>query len=664
MTLINITTLPLPGSDGTYAQWLPMPGGMLPFLADYVNVADPLGDAQYIFTATPGDAVTFKTEPMVPAIWPRPTRFDTIRVVAWVRTTGANSTCRFRLRILGQDYESDVHTVVTAGYTEISWLLPTLPDGNGWNITRLCQAWSGFEVGLVFVSGDEIRCCKFHVYAIEEPYPHWTLVPSAPGTQANWLAFPGTAAPWTTLQRYDGDESYCYSMVGGDISVFPHDPMGIPFPTIVDKIRVAILVKNLSSTAQTVTPLLRIAGVDYRGGCDTLGSVIPADSTWHLIHTDYSTDPSLAWPAGNPAGGPWTQAQINAAEIGFENTSGGNIRITSLALEVFLTPPGSTVIDWFPVANGFHQDLPTVAPNIGEAAWEDVDEDPPDDAASYIEADATAASTPQYCSFTMAGAGAPGPNERVYLVELTARIRLGGAPHATAEVVPVIRDILTGYSFFGKPIVIEDTGAIWFDVKWNYWNNPWSGYWRWGTINTEDPAMYEFGVGVTHGDVLVSRIRTRILTCPDYAQVGFADPIDMCVTAGADTMINRANVDGTLYAVTEFGVGVGGYNPAAPGIVVPVNPADVALATEIWRGPLTHVQYQAPAPPWSVQYWCRLPQGQAVQGIGEVGLYAEILWSPFPWEIGTSFLFAMQHMPVQTRHSNAAGLFVLQIDYP
>jgi hypothetical protein len=490
------------------------------------------------------------------------------------------------------------------------------------------------------------------------------MVPSAAGTQSDWLAYPSTAAPWTTLQRYDGDESYCYSATGGDISVFPHDPMGVPFPTVVDKVRVAVLVKNMSSTAQTVTPVLRLAGVDYRGGCDTLGSVVAPDGVWHLIFSEYSTDPSLAWPAGNPAGGLWTQAQINATEIGFENTSGGDIRVTSLAMEVFLTPPGSTVIDWFPTANGFHTDFPPIVPNAGEAAWEDVDEDPPDDAASYIEASATVSGTPQYCSFVMGGAGAPGANERIYLVELTARIRLGNLPHSMSEIVPVARDILTGRSYFGQPITVEDTGVVWFDVKWNYWNNPWTGCWRWGTINVADPAMYEFGIGVLQGDVLVSRIRTRILTCPDYPSVGVVDPIDMQLTDLATvTYMPRSILDGTLYAVTEFAVGVGGYNPAAPGTVTPVVTADVALINEIWRGPLTHVQYDADVLPWTVQYYCRIPRDTAIQGIGEIGLIAEILWSPFPWEIGTKFLFAIQHMPLLTRHEDTVGLHVLQVTY-
>ncbi|MDD5670387.1 MAG: hypothetical protein PHN49_01980 [Candidatus Omnitrophica bacterium] len=652
--------------DGTDQQWLAGAGGPFPTLAQYVNGGDPLGDAQYLYSVTAGDAVTFQPFTMRPIDWPRAHRFDAIRVVAWVRVPapGVSATCRFRLRILGQEYASEDHVVLmSAGYQEISWYLPTLPDGNGWSQTRLWYDYTGFELGLVFVQGDELRCTKFHTYAIEEPYPHWTLVPTAPGTQADWAAYPTTLQPWETLQRYNGDESYCHSTVGGEISVFPHDPMGIPFPTVIERVRVALLAKNMSSTAQTITPLLRLAGVDYRGGCDTLGSVVPADSTWRIVWTEFITDPSLAWPAGNPAGGPWTQAQVNAAEIGFENTSGGDFRVTSLAIEVTLTPPGSTVIDWFPTANGFHVDFPPVVPNVGEAAWEDVDEDPPDDAASYIEASATTAGTPQYCSFVLGGAGVPGANERIYLVELTARIRLGNLPHSTAEIVPVLRDTTTLTPFFGKPVVVEDTGLVWFDVRWNIWNSPLENRWAWATADSQDVHSYEFGVGVTQGDVLVSRVRARILTCPDYPAAGPAGAIDLQLTNAATALMIRANLDGTLYAVTEFAVGTGGYDPTAPGTVVAVNPADVALTTQVWRGPVTHVQYQAPTPPWSVQYWCRLPQGQAIQGIGEVGLYAEILWSPFPWEIGMTFLWAKQHMPLQARHANAAGLFVLQVDY-
>jgi len=651
--------------QGTDATWQKGAGGPFATLIEYVW-QNSLGDAQYIWTTTPNTAVSARLHTGNPTSWPRAHRFDAVRLTALVRTTGVSSTCRFRIKILGQEFDSQDYTV-TAGatYAEISWLLPTLPDGNGWSTTRLWYEYTGFEAGIVFIGGDELRCSQLRFHSIDEPYPHWTLVPDAAGTSAQWAPYPATVQPFTTLQRYDGDESYCWSAVGGEVSTFTHDPIGAPDPTVIDRVRVTALVKNMSSTPQTVTTLLRIAGVDYRGGCDTLGTVVPADDVWHIIWTEYITDPSLAWPAGNPAGGPWTQAQINAAEIGFENTSGGNIRVTSLAAEVFLTPPGSTVIDWFPTANGFYTDFAIMAPNVGEAAWEDVDEDPPDDAASYIEADATTAGTPQYCSFVCGGAGVLPAGERVYLVELTARVRLGGAPHATAEIVPVLH--WTGawpQQPLGKPITIEDTGGIWFDVKWNYMANPLTGRWEWATGDYQDVHSYEFGVGVLQGDVLVSRIRARIITCPNYPAAGAADPIDMQMTTGAINMINRSTGDGTLFAVTEFGVGLGGYDITAPGTVVPVVPGDVALISEIWRGPLTHVQYDSTVAPIPVQYWCRLPRGEAIHGIGEVGLWAEILWSPFPWEIGTSFLFAIQHHPLQTRHQDTVGLYVLTVTYP
>jgi hypothetical protein len=264
----------------------------------------------------------------------------------------------------------------------------------------------------------------------------------------------------------------------------------------------------------------------------------------------------------------------------------------------------------------------------------------------------------------MGGAGVPGANERVYLVELTARIRLGNLPHSTAEIVPVLRDTTTLTPFFGKPIVVENTGLTWFDVRWNIWNSPLENRWAWATADSQDVHSYEFGVGVMQGDVLVSRIRARILTCPDYPAAGPAGTIDMQLTDLATlTYIPRSILDGTLYAVTEFAVGVGGYSPAAPGTVTPVNTADVTLINEIWRGPLTHVQYDADVLPWTVQYYCRIPRNTAIQGIGEIGLYAEILWSPFPWEIGTKFLFAIQHMPLLTRHEDTVGAHVLQVTY-
>jgi alpha-tubulin suppressor-like RCC1 family protein len=1028
---------------GTYNQWSLGPG--------------------YLYTDVPTAATTFRLGDVTGVQWPRPCNIESLRFVARVMTPGVTTSFKFRILTLGTEYDSPVFTTTSPIYTEIYWQLPQMPNnGAAWTGTRADARYTDFEAGLVFVSGDEARCEDFSVYVLHDAYPHWTVVPSGAGVHAQWQGFPASMVipPYQRIQEFDGDLTYIESSTNGDLSTFLHDAIGAPFPANVDRFRVTALVKNLSSTPQTVTPILRLGGVDYRGGCDTIGAVVPADDIWHIIYTDYITDPSLAWPAGNPAGGAWTQAQVNAAEIGLENTSGGIIHCTSMAGEVWCMPTPISTIDLYPTANGFHTNFPPTVPGGGEAAWEDVDEEPPDNATSYIAASATTAGTAQYCSFSVdiapiiaissgtihtltvrsdgtiwgwgannagqlgigtvvtpvlaprqvisssgigvleeisavAGGGqhsvalkrdgtvwcwglntsgqlgrgdfvspvaAPvqvlGPggvgflagitaiaagtnfsialrsdgtvwcwgangsgqlgngggasqnvpvqvlgvggvgllaniisigggashavaamndntvycwglngngqlgdntiiskpwpvqvlgvggignlagiwqvsagtkhtavihldstvycwgqnntgqlgdgtggfldswtpihtvdglggflsnvrsiasgightasgktdgtawcwglngdgqlgdnnapansdipvqvvdgvgvvtgvsavaargnhtvslksigtvwtwgfnnagqlgdgtiisspiailaiglaiptNARIYSVELRCRVRLAGLPHSTAKVVPLLRGpVLAPTDWVGKPITIESTGGTWFDVKWDYFSNP--GYCcPWGTFFGGPPASglaevrddYEWGIGVIEGAVYLSRLRVKIGTCRDYAAAPPPLPTSAQITNSALAFIARSALDGTLYAVTEFSVGIGGYDLANPGTVTPINPADVALSSEVWRGPLTHLQYSVAPPPETVQYWCRVPRGatSAVQGIGEVGLWAKILWSPFVWEIGTFFLFAIQHQPCQVKHEDSVHEYVLAVTYP
>jgi alpha-tubulin suppressor-like RCC1 family protein len=1021
-----------------------------------IQEQDPDGDATYCSATTPLDYFLCSFNGIQMKSWPRPLRVSGLRLVAWVKTRGASSAVSFLIQKLNHQYHSAIHTVTSPTYTEVSWLLPQQPDGTAWTTTALAaltEPDGTFMAGLTFVTGDECWCTTLAAYVLVEPYPQWTLVSQGNGTAQQWTGVPAVAPAYLALQRFDGDDSYVESVAGGDVSLFQPDALGVLFPGNIDNVRVTALVKNRSSTDQTVTPILRVGGVDYRGGCDTLGTRLPPNlDAWQLVSSDYPADPSAAWPAGNPAGAAWTQAQVNTVEHGLENTSGGVLRCTSLATEVWLTPTSLTAFDLYPAANGYHQDFIPTVPGGGEAAWEDVDEEPPDDAASYIEASATTSGTPQYCSFTLTaplppftartvagrsdhtvacgnsdtvycwgagtfgqlgdntatdslipiqtldvtgmgpltgvaavaagngfsvalkndgtvwcwgrndvgqlgdntgvqrdlpvqvtgaggvgflsgisaiaagtshvvavkntgtiwcwgdnnagqlgnngvglfqlapvqvvgtggvgflldgvsvaagqnhtvavladntvrcwggnnrgqlgdntlvqkvfpvqvvglggvgvlnaivavGAGekhvvalqsdntvwcwgdnsagqlgnngvglfqktpvktldsggmgdlaaitavAAGQNhtialqndatvwcwgsnfsgqlgnntnvdtvlpvktlsdsgvgdlsnvtaigsswwhtcavangstiwcwgfnnagqlgnnsavdswlpvspafpmvalERIYSVELRCRVRLGNLPGSTAVVAPVVRWVHGGpdETYCGKPITIESTGGIWFDVKHEFYCAPHTGD-RWTDL--AEVLGCEWGLVVLDGDVLVSRVRIRVLTCRDYPAGGVPDPIELQLTNAATFYMNRAAGDGTLYAVTEFSIGVGGYDVNAPGSVTAVNPADVTLLSEVYRAPLTHLQYSAPAPPWNVQYWCRVPRGMALHGIGEVGLWAKILWSPFPWEIDTFFLFAIQHHACHVRHHDAVGLYVLQVNYP
>jgi hypothetical protein len=66
----------------------------------------------------------------------------------------------------------------------------------------------------------------------------------------------------------------------------------------------------------------------------------------------------------------------------------------------------------------------------------------------------------------------------------------------------------------------------------------------------------------------------------------------------------------------------------------------------------------------TVDYLCHVPREAAMEGIGEFGLWAEIFQSPFPGEIGTKFLYALQHTPCQCLHKDAVQLYILRVEFP
>jgi hypothetical protein len=440
--------------------------------------------------------------------------------------------------------------------------------------------------------------------------------------------------------------------------------MPSPAPPTIKKVAVSALVKNAGTSTQQADTILRSGGVNYHGGTNTTAVPIsPEEDYYHLLREDYLNDPDSAWPSGNPAAAAWTDTDVNALEIGVENAQGGDFRCTSLAAEVWLTPVYPTTIDLFPDADGHHQDWSSI---VGAAnAWDAVDEDPPDDATSYILLDATTAGNSQYASFSVDGVGTVPAGERIENVELRCRVRLGNLPHSSAVIVPVLRLPTTPETYTGKPQLIEGTAGIWFDVVWDFPTNPDNPADEpWSSLATVKGV--EFGLAVLDGTMLLSRVRAQVQTTTDYR--GTPDPNDFQMTdAAVDPVtgwITKANTLGVIYVVKEFAVGTGGYNVGDPETVVAVNPAAVALINQVYRGTVGHIEYDATGTPWTVDYWCRVPQEAVEGGIGEIALIGEVIWSPNPADIGTEFLFAVAHHPIQTRHDDTASFYKLRIEYP
>lgn len=641
-----------PIADGLYRSWQGYVGAVPHASAfDLINEADADGDATYVVADTPV-AFTVGLSNVVGGSWPRATRVPSVRVVAVVRTTGVGASFRFRLRLLGTDYDSAVYTA-TAAYTDVGVTYDRCPNEYDWDLATLNQ----LEIGLVWVAGDALRCTKLELFVHDEAIPHYTLSPNAAGTVQDWAVFPAMSpAHMVVSGAFDGDLSYIHDTIVNNISTFAATNLPTTLhPPNISRVAVQTLVKNKGTLDEHAGVILRSGGVNWRGGTNTVGKVISADSKWHRIREDYLNDPTAGWPSGLPAATAWTDVEVNALEIGIENAGGGSFRCTDVSLDVWLAPTPITTIAFGPIADGLHTDWNIVVP--GPDAWSAICEDPPDDIVSYIVLDADLAGAARYSSFEFSTAGVVPAGQRISHAYAQHRVRLANLPHSEALVATVIRG--AGETYVSRPQKIEGTGGLWFDLVHDFPTNPITGL-PWADL--AEVASYEWGFAVLEGAMLLSRTYIYTPTVQDYR--GVSDPTDYQLTDDATvTYLPRSLTDGTIYAVTQFSVGTAGYLVPEPYTVTAVNPADVALGNEVYRGNIAWLEYDGLSTPWTVDYWCRVPRDVAQGGIGEIGLWAEILWSPFPAEIGTFFLFALAHVPCQGRHPNAVMFFKLRVEY-
>lgn len=120
------------------------------------------------------------------------------------------------------------------------------------------------------------------------------------------------------------------------------------------------------------------------------------------------------------------------------------------------------------------------------------------------------------------------------------------------------------------------------------------------------------------------------------------------VTDVARQYMARSLTDGTSFQIVEFAVGTSGYDPANPLSAVTVDPGATALISEIFRDVIDQVE-TATLDGTAKSFVGRIARDELEAGIGEIGLFAEILDSPFPAEIGTKFLFAVAHQPLNVK---------------
>lgn len=131
------------------------------------------------------------------------------------------------------------------------------------------------------------------------------------------------------------------------------------------------------------------------------------------------------------------------------------------------------------------------------------------------------------------------------------------------------------------------------------------------------------------------------------------------LTQKAQLMLARAVIDGTTFRLTEFSVGCGGFYPECPQRVRPINPVMQVLEHEVYRTSVAYVYYGLT----TTEVYCRIPKDEAIGGLGELGIWTTVLVSPFSFEIGSSFLFAVQHFPLRVKTHKAVETFKVELTF-
>lgn len=133
--------------------------------------------------------------------------------------------------------------------------------------------------------------------------------------------------------------------------------------------------------------------------------------------------------------------------------------------------------------------------------------------------------------------------------------------------------------------------------------------------------------------------------------VGVVSDVRAVVTTVARQFLARSITDGTALQVTHFALGTSGYDPSNPLSAIDVDPESTALISEIFRDSVDLVE-TATLDATAKSFVLRVAREELSAGIGEIGLIATVLNSPYPSEVGTQILFALAHQPLNVKTKN------------
>lgn len=126
-------------------------------------------------------------------------------------------------------------------------------------------------------------------------------------------------------------------------------------------------------------------------------------------------------------------------------------------------------------------------------------------------------------------------------------------------------------------------------------------------------------------------------------------------------MLARSFVEGLAFKISRFSVGTGGYDPATMDRALPVDNTRTDLQSPIFQDAVDLVETPNDT---GRCFYCRLQPSEANNGLGEIGIWGEVVDSPDnPAEVGTYFLFAIANQPFEGKNSDHTYIYRVVVQY-
>jgi hypothetical protein len=138
-----------------------------------------------------------------------------------------------------------------------------------------------------------------------------------------------------------------------------------------------------------------------------------------------------------------------------------------------------------------------------------------------------------------------------------------------------------------------------------------------------------------------------VATITDIARSKFADML----------------ASGRAFTVTSFVTGEGGHDTGDPAVALTPDPTLLSLPLQSF-GPKA-VTIKTLITPYCVQYTCDLSNLEAVGALSNIGLIAEVTYSPILADplVGTTFLFSIGNFPLQIKTDAETKQLLISVQY-